>query len=117
MEYHVFQPFSNQNAGAMTFVKQNLVLLEEINKELDDQAFIERRSSLSYDPVPTPKPLTDELKLSRDLIKKLCRLSSEEVQIEFSDLFTKFVHTARFLSYNVLNVLYRRANSICPTGK
>lgn len=116
-ESHVFQPFSNQNAGAMTLVKQSLVLVEEQSKELDDQAFIDRRTTLGYDPIPTPKPLTDELKLSRDLIKKLCQLSGKEVQIEFSDLFTKFIHTARYLSYNVLNVLYRRAGSICPTGK
>ncbi|KRT82860.1 hypothetical protein AMK59_3749 [Oryctes borbonicus] len=117
VETHVFQPFSNQNAGATTLVNQRLILLEEQTKELDDLPYIEKRTTLSYDPVPTPKPLTDELQLSRDLIKKLCRLSGDELQIEFSDLFTKFIHTARFLSYNVLNVLYKRAGSICPTGK
>nr|XP_022900792.1 uncharacterized protein LOC111413892 [Onthophagus taurus] len=116
-EKHVFQPFSNKDSGAATIVKQRLTLIDEISKKVDEQDPIERRTPLSYDPVPTPKPTYGELKTSRDLIKKLCKLNADDVQIEFSDLFTKFIHTARILSYSSLSVFYEKTSSLCPSAK
>lgn len=117
-ESHLFEPFSNQDAGATTIVKQRLILTDEIGKEImEKQPSIERRESLFYNQVSTPKPTSGEMKTSRDLIKKLCKLSTDDVQTVFSDLFTKFIHTSRVLSYSALTILYEHSRTLCETGK
>lgn len=119
-ESHVLQPFSNQDAGATTVVVQRLILLGENNETRDanqEQSPITRRTSLLFDHVPSPKPTHGELKSSRDLIKEMCRQSTDDVHIEFSDLFTKLIQTLRFLSYPSLSALYGHAGTTCPTGK
>jgi hypothetical protein len=116
-ESHVLQPFSNQDAGATTIVVQRLILLSENAETLGEQLEISRRTSLLFDHVPSPKPTHDELRASRNLIKKMCKQSTDDVQIEFSDLFTKFIQTLRLLSYPSLSTLYGHAGATCPTGK
>lgn len=113
----MFQPFSNRDAGATTIVRQRLTLLSEANVTLEEQEPVSRRTSLLFDHVPTPKPTSGELRASRDLIKKLCKLSADDVETEFSDLFTKFIHTLRHLSYTALSTLYLHADITCPTGR
>lgn len=41
----------------------------------------------------------------------------DDIQPEFPDVFTKFIHTARLLSYPALSQVYSRADSICSTGR
>lgn len=90
---------------------------EEVQETIEEQPLITKRSSLLYDQVPTPKPTSGELKESRDLLKQLCKVSAEDVQAEFSDLFTKFIHTSRLLSNDALTALYEKSSGICITGK
>lgn len=116
-ETHVFQPFSNQAAGATTVVKQRLTLQKEIQSTLEEQSEISRRTSLLYDHVQTTKPTSGELKTARDSLKQLCKLSAEDLQSQFSDLFTKFIHTARLLSHVALSSLFDHAGTICVSGK
>lgn len=116
-ESHVFQPFSNQDAGAATIVTQRLILLTENSKTVEEQLEISRRTGLLFDHVPSSKPTYDEIKTARDLIKKMCSQSTDDVQIEFSDLFTKFIQTLRLLSYPSLAALYGHAAMTCPTGR
>lgn len=116
-ESHLFKPFSNQDAGATTLVKQRLILIDETDEMVEDLGPIQRRASLFYDQVSTPKPTSGEMKASRDLIKKLCKLSTDDVQTVFSDLFTKFIHTSRLLSYSALTILYEHSRTLCKSGK
>lgn len=116
-ESHVLQPFSNQDAGATTIVEQRLILLGENTVTLGEQSELSRRTSLLFDHVPSPKPTHDKLRASRELIKKMCKQSTDDVQIDFSDLFTKFIQTLRLLSYPSLSALYGHAGATCPTGK
>lgn len=113
----MFQPFSNKDAGATTIVRQRLSLLSEEDHTLDELEPVSRRTPLLFDHVPTPKPTSGELRSSRDLIKKLCKLSADDVQTKFSDLFTKFIHTLRVLSYTALSTLYLHADVTCSTGR
>ncbi|KAK4871887.1 hypothetical protein RN001_016011 [Aquatica leii] len=116
-EIHVFQPFSNNAAGAITIVKQILSLQSEFEAILEDLLPITKRTNLLYDQVPTPKPTSGELKASRDALRQLCKLNAKDFQAEFSDLFTQFIHTARLLSYVALSSLYGHAGVICTSGK
>lgn len=116
-ESHIFRPFSNNAAGATTTVKQRLVLIGEEKTIVDDQPEITKRCSLLFDQVATPKPTSGELKTSRDLIKKLCRLNIEDVQTQFSHLFTTFIYNARLLSHAALSSLYKHAAHICFSGR
>lgn len=113
----MFEPFSNRDAGATTIVKQRLSLFSENDQILDELEPVSRRTSLRFDHVSTPKPTSGELKTSRDLIKKLCKLSADDVQSKFSDLFTKFIHTLRSLSYTALSTLYLHSDVTCATGR
>lgn len=116
-ESHLFEPFSNQDAGATTIVKQRLILIDEIGEVMEKQPAIERRESLFYNQVSTPKPTSGEMKISRDLIKKLCKLSTDDDQTVFSEIFTKFIHTTRLLSYPALRALHQHARTLCESGK
>ena len=76
-----------------------------------------KRTSLLFDHSVTPKPTSGELKASRDLIKLLCQLNADDVQDGYAEAFTKFIQTARRLSYSALSLIYKRAGSICTTGR
>lgn len=78
---------------------------------------IEKRTDLLFDHNATPKPLSGELKASRDLVKSLCKLDVDDVQVTYPDAFTKFIQVARHLSYTALIQIYNRAGSICSSGK
>lgn len=78
-----------------------------------------KRTTLLYDHAKTLKTMHGELRSSRDLLKTMCRLSvnTDELQQRFSEVFTNFIHSARFLDYPSLSQLFVRANSICKNGK
>ncbi|XP_066998183.2 uncharacterized protein Apoltp [Anabrus simplex] len=116
-DVHIFQPFSNGDSGAKTITRQVFTLVAETNTTTDPLEIITRRESLLFDHDLTPKPVSGELKASRDLIKQMCRLNMDEVQQGFPDAFTKFIHTARLLSYPALTQVYTRAPSMCSTGR
>lgn len=134
---HQFQPLSNgDNVGVRTDVSVSLQLISEsvsidfdesLNEENDskeenskDQSHIihGKRTNLLYDHSKSPKTVHGELRTSRDLLKSMCRHETlEEVQQSFSELFTKFVHSARMLDYASLSQMFNRANSICKTSR
>ncbi|XP_011631987.1 apolipoprotein B-100-like [Pogonomyrmex barbatus] len=136
-EVQMLQPLSNGvKAGAKTESRTILQLIQETNfihmfeedesdddEERNENNFVRdtsriKRTTLLYDHAKTMKILHGELRTSRDLLKTMCRLANaEELQQRFSETFTKFVHSARFLDYTSLSQLFSRANSICKNGK
>ncbi|KAJ8968085.1 hypothetical protein NQ317_002630 [Molorchus minor] len=117
-DIHVLQPFSNKNTGASTVVVQKLVLLnEELRETISDGIEISRRASLSFDHTVTPKSTHDDLRSSKDLIRQLCKLNGQDVRIELSELFSRFIRSLRLLSYTSISTLYGQARSTCPNGK
>lgn len=117
-ESHLLQPFSNQNAGAATTLKQKLELQSEaFEASVNEQNEIVKRASIIFDHIPSVKPTNSELKESRNLLKKLCGQSRENMEIEFSDLFSRLIHTLRILPYPALSALYRHATMACTTGR
>lgn len=92
---------------------------EEINSKYARGSNRGRRSSLLYDYSKTPRTMHGELRSSRDLLKAMCRLgiSMDELEQRFSEMFTAFIQSARFLDYPSLSQLFVRADGICKTGK
>lgn len=84
---------------------------------ISDEDDIYRRTPLIFDHIKSIKPTNSELKESRDLIKRLCSQSKNDLEIEFSDIFSKLIHTLRILSYPALSVLHRHAGTACMNGK
>lgn len=77
-----------------------------------------KRTTLLYDHAKAPRTIHGELRTSRDLLKSMCRHeAAEEVQQSFSELFTKFIHSARMLDYPSLSQMFARANSICKNSR
>ncbi|XP_032670099.1 uncharacterized protein LOC116843644 isoform X1 [Odontomachus brunneus] len=140
-EVRQMQPLSNgHKAGAKTETKMTLQLIQETtdtsflhefdeyeNRDDDDKDEDNliggtphiKRTTLLYDHTKTLKTMHGELRTSRDLLKTMCRLATntDELQQRFSETFTNFVHSARFLNYPSLLQLFTRANSICRGGK
>ncbi|XP_024879673.1 uncharacterized protein LOC112459670 [Temnothorax curvispinosus] len=137
-EVRLLQPLSNgDKAGAKTESRTVLQLVQESTSSVhgfeededddddgrDEDNFVRRtprvkRTTLLYDHAKTLKTMHGELRTSRDLLKTMCRLgNAEELQQRFSEVFTNFVHSARFLDYPLLSQLFSRANSICKNGK
>lgn len=139
-EVRLLQPLSNGvKAGAKTESRTILQLVQETTtstyrfeededndderRDDDEDNFVRsvpriRRTMLLYDHAKTLKTMHGELRTSRDLLKSMCRLgSTDELQQRFSEIFTNFVHSARFLDYPSLSQLFSRADSICKNGK
>lgn len=90
---------------------------EEERRERSNRG--KRSSNLLYDYSKTPRTMHGELRSSRDLLKVMCRLgiNTDELEQRFSEAFTAFVQSARFLDYPSLSQLFARADGICKTGK
>ncbi|XP_025989321.2 uncharacterized protein LOC105195312 [Solenopsis invicta] len=138
-EMRILQPLSNGNeAGARTDSRAILQLVQETtesfshefeededndDEEKDEDNFVQsasriKRTTLLYDHAKTLKTMHGELRTSRDLLKHMCRLgSTDELQQRYSEIFTNFIQSARFLDYPSLSQLFNRANSICKNGK
>nr|XP_012235380.1 PREDICTED: uncharacterized protein LOC105679739 [Linepithema humile] len=137
-ETRLLQPLSNGKSGARTESRMVLQLIQESAKTSFSQEFEEnednddesednfigsalrtKRTTLLYDHAKTLKTMHGELRTSRDLLKNICRLAAnaDELQQRFSEMFTNFVHSARFLDYPSLSQLFARANSICKNGQ
>ncbi|XP_012252389.2 uncharacterized protein LOC105683963 [Athalia rosae] len=126
-ESYMLKPLSNgKKTGARTDTRTSLRLIEELSDDYVDSYDSEgdnyplsKRVNLLYNHADTPKPTHGELRTSRDCVKNMCRMqgAGEELQQEFSEIFTKFIHSARLLNYPSLTQLMYRANSICRTGR
>ncbi|XP_012280436.1 uncharacterized protein LOC105699757 [Orussus abietinus] len=119
---HMLIPLSNGvKAGAQTDTRAVLQLMEEspeIFDESDTKLTHGKRTNLLYDHASTPKPTHGELRAARDLVKSMCTLgAAEEMQERFSEMFTKFIHSARVLNYPSLSQLFSRANGVCKNGR
>ena len=139
-EVRILQPLSNgDKAGAKTESRMVLQLVQETtemssiyrfeenedndDEERDEDNFVQdisrvKRTTLLYDHAKTLKTMHGELRTSRDLLKNMCRLGGiDELQQRFSEIFTNFIHSARFLDYPSLSQLFSRADNICKNGK
>lgn len=124
-ERHQLEPFSNRESGAVTHSRTHLQLLGErtiaapkpivvtYNDDDTEETGIAIRTNLLYDHYPTTKYTHDEIKISRDLLIQMCSVGFPNIQREFIEAFTKFLHTARQLSYKALFQLLTRSASVC----
>ncbi|CAG9760350.1 unnamed protein product [Ceutorhynchus assimilis] len=97
-ENYVLEPFSNNAAGASTRVIQKLTLKERGEKKLSEENKIWRRTNLKFDHSIPKQPTIGDLRITRDLIKKLCKESQHDSQSDFSDFFGK-EHVLEALPY------------------
>ncbi|CAG9760349.1 unnamed protein product [Ceutorhynchus assimilis] len=116
-ENYVLEPFSNNAAGASTRVIQKLTLKERGEKKLSEENKIWRRTNLKFDHSIPKQPTIGDLRITRDLIKKLCKESQHDSQSDFSDFFGKFIYGLRSLSYPALTSLYAHSGATCPSAK
>ncbi|XP_011308401.1 uncharacterized protein Apoltp isoform X2 [Fopius arisanus] len=127
-ESHTLKALSNRDAAVKSTVNSALTLIEEINKE---DVFEDEEETIDYSNIVPTNLLYDhssetssgktsysELRTSRDLLKSMCLLgSSGQLEQQFSELFTKFIHSARLLDYASLSALLKRADGICVGGR
>lgn len=112
------QPFSNEGTGVVTIMEQKLILLTEESVEINDpDVEISQRVDLNFDHTLQSKVTQGELKISRDLIKKLCRRNRNDDHLDLSDIFSKFIRSLRLLSYPAFSALYGHSRATCPTGR
>lgn len=71
------------------------------------------RTTLLFDHYPTPKHTHGEVRAARDLLIRMCSTGFPNIQREFIEVFTQFLHTARQLSYGALDQLLARSVSMC----
>ena len=98
--------------------EDNATSRESMRLHKEAEQIHSKRTTLLYDHAKTPRTIHGELRTSRDLLKNMCRHeAAEEVQQSFSELFTKFIHSARMLDYPSLSQMFARANSICKNSR
>uniref|UniRef100_A0A1B6I431 Vitellogenin domain-containing protein n=1 Tax=Homalodisca liturata TaxID=320908 RepID=A0A1B6I431_9HEMI len=120
-EHHSFLPFYNQTIGASTSVTLNISLIEEEDLYERDDAYksmkIDKRTSLLYDTRKFIRENYSSIEETVALVISMCNLNSEELQPEFSEVFNKFIHIARYLPYHSVSELYKKSQSLCASGK
>lgn len=120
-ERHMVLPFSNNQSGAVTTSRLSLTLADEQEEEMPPEGYempiVTKRTQLLFDHTPTRKPTHDEIKAARDYLIQMCNLGFPDIQRDYPDKFSKFLSTARLLTYTALNQLLSRAESICSNGK
>ncbi|XP_058800590.1 uncharacterized protein LOC131669586 [Phymastichus coffea] len=126
-DHHKLRPLSNgTGAGARAQVSASLDLMEELNEspfadENKDEleGFVHsKRTNLLYDHTKSSRTMYGELRTSRDLLKAMCILGTpHELHLNFSETFTKFIHSARMLDYNGLSQLFQRAQTVCNSAR
>jgi hypothetical protein len=79
--------------------------------------YIEVRKSLLYDHSFSPKPMHNDIKLSREYLKQMCTLGFPNIQREFPDKFVKFLSTTKQLESKGLTQLLARAGGMCKNGR
>ncbi|XP_065216942.1 uncharacterized protein Apoltp isoform X2 [Planococcus citri] len=111
---------TNMTYSSRTRITQTLVLAQEIQSTLFDSLYFpdfSSRQDLSFDHTKPKKSETSELEESVMLLKQLCSIATEEFQPDAASTFTKFIHTARHLSYDALELLLEQSSDTCSTGR
>nr|QGV11544.1 Vg4 [Tetrastichus brontispae] len=128
-DQHKLRPLSNGDgtgAGARTEVVATLHLIGELEespfadeREEELEGIVHsRRTNLLYDHAKSSRTIYGELRTSRDLLKVMCLLGTpQQLSPNFSETFTKFIHSARMLDYNGLSQLLSRAQAVCKTAR
>lgn len=118
-ERHQLIPFSNNGSGVITQSRISLTLNEEDTNSRNeaDSELIIKRSSLLFDHTPSLKEPHEEIRTSRELLKKMCNLGFPDIRRGFPDAFTNFLTTAKLLSFKALQEIFSRSDSICTSGK
>ncbi|XP_063971909.1 uncharacterized protein LOC135159796 [Diachasmimorpha longicaudata] len=133
-ESHTLKALSNRDAAVKTTINSELVLIAEVTEEDGYSRFDnedEDDTMINYDHIVPTNLLYDhssevsigksshsDMRTSRDLLKSMCLLgSSGQLEQQFSEMFTKFVHSARALHHSSLSQLLQQADSICTGGK
>lgn len=84
----------------------------------NENLLLSSRTNLLYDHKKSIRKIYGELKVARDLLKSICELrTSQKLKENFTEIFTKFIYSVRYLDYQGLLQLFYRAQSICKTGR
>jgi hypothetical protein len=112
-------PFSNGVNTAKSKTSMKLKLLAEIeNKEMNVEDFsIDTRKSLLYDHSYSPKPTHNEIKISREYLKKMCAEGWPDISRDWPEIFVKFLMASKQLTVKGLQQLLARSKSICANGR
>ncbi|XP_034669576.1 uncharacterized protein LOC117902369 [Drosophila subobscura] len=122
LETHLLVPFSNASSGALTTSRSRLLLKEEDSYSAGEfleqnTEFVERRATLVFDHTPAVKPSHDEIKAAREQLLEMCAVGFPNIQREFIDIFSSFLHTCKSLDYKTLSVLLQRSAGTCDQGR
>lgn len=113
-------PFSNGKNSAKS---QNTIKLKFLSETLDEEKsnegeyFVKKRSNLNYDHSFSPKPTHNEIKFSREYLKKMCSQGFPNISRDWPEAFVKFLTTSRQLSVKGLHQLLARAKGVCANGR
>lgn len=117
-ETHILQAFSNQDSGATTSIKQELVLTDEVqvNSNEEDQEMY-KRMPLNFDHTIPLKPTTDDLTETTKLAKELCKSDKMQGVVDPSDILRKFIYNLKTLSYEAIKDFYQNIGTVCPNAR
>lgn len=112
-------PFSNGVNTAKSKNIMKLKLLSETESERNnvEDFSIEKRTSLIYDHSFSPKPTHNEIKISREYLKKMCALGFPNISRDWPEAFVKFLTAAKQLTAKGLQQLLARAKGVCANGR
>lgn len=117
-ETHILQPFSNEDSGATTSIKQELILIDEVQVQSnEEEQEIYRRTPLHFDHTISLKPTTDDVNSVTSLLTELCKHDKLQSEVDMSDLFSKFIYGLKSVSSKALWDFYQHVGAVCSTGR
>lgn len=112
-------PFSNgeNSAKSKNIIKLKLVSESEYDSTNAGEFSIEKRMSLIYDHAFSPKPSHNEIKISREFLKKMCSQGFPNISRDWPEAFVKFLTATKQLTTKGLQQLLSRAKGVCVNGR
>ncbi|GFO07588.1 microsomal triglyceride transfer protein large subunit [Plakobranchus ocellatus] len=115
-ETHVYRPFSNQQSGATTSVKQSLTYKNYKTHVSSRQDMIYSKDSLLFDHSATRPSAEQARRQAEEKLKEICESTAYDVRPESPRLFSDLVTALKALDIQTLERILNQLKSkrLCP---
>ncbi|GFO07001.1 vitellogenin [Plakobranchus ocellatus] len=118
-ETHVYRPFSNEQSGAATTVKQTLTYKTYSRGVSSRQDIISSRDSLAFDHSAIRPSAEQARRQTEEKLKEICESTAHDIRPESPRLFSELVTALKALDKQTMEEMFRqlKTKTMCPTNE
>ncbi|KAI8787576.1 apolipophorin [Biomphalaria glabrata] len=115
-EKHIYVPFSNDQSGGKTIVRQSLILAAQKSTVDAGRTYVSSRQSLLFEHSFVPEQTQNKMESATQTLKEICEQTVEDLRPETPRMFSELVTVLRMLDSSNLKHLHRllKDKKLCP---